>query len=89
MLQEQDEALKLERGREGERAERADFESGARLSGENACLLRARCCSVQMFDRLVDIGAFKLGDRDRSLNTDIFKLICPRLREIALRDHAS
>ena len=56
----EEEALKVERGRE-----RADFESGARLSGENPprAYVGARSRSVQMFDRIVNLGAFKLGDR--------------------------
>ena len=53
VLQEQ-EALKVERGkdreRERERERGADFESGVRISSENARLLRARCCSDPKFD---------------------------------------
>ena len=50
------------RERERERERGADFESGVRISSENARLLRARCCSDPKFDfdRLVVLLAFKL-----------------------------
>ena len=61
----EEEALKVESGKEGERA---DFESGARLSGENPPRAYVVARSVQMYDRIVDLGAFKLWDGGSSMH---------------------